>query len=126
MKSIQITPDITLVSTIEDMEQLRDSLSKWLEKPSRPQNPIYQELQDNFRAADELIHKAIKGECCPDALSFSNLLREWVGVNGSFLSEKQSALMAKKVELLQVYGKRGMRKVEPIVAKQTGLDELPY
>lgn len=124
MKNIKINENITLVTTLENDEEIRESLMKWLEKPSRPQNPVYQELQDNFRAADELIHKAMKGECCPDALSFSNLLKEWVGVNGNFLSEKQSALMNKKVELLQAYGKRGIKK--PIIAKQTELDELPY
>ena len=126
MKAIQITPNITLVSTIEDVAELKDSLMKWIEKPSRPQNPIYQELQDNFRAADELIHKSMNGECCPDALSFSNLLRDWANVNGSIMSEKQSALLNKKVELLQAYGKRGVKKLEPVMAKQTEIDELPY
>lgn len=125
MKTIRINDNMVIVSTIDDVTEVKNIVKEWSSR-ERVTNPVYQKVSELAQEGDEWIKKATKGIDIPNALSFSGILSTWLDENSQFISTKQYNWLAKKVEIINKYKTKKPQPKLEVFVEQSEETQLPF
>lgn len=123
MKALRVNENITIVTTIDDNDDVKQAILQWASQ-EKQQNPIYLKVKELAEEGDMHIKNCAQGIEIPNAISFSAMLSQWIDENVRFISIKQKEWLSKKVELINRY-----KYKVPVLETRKALsemEELPY
>lgn len=124
MRTVQISNQTTIVTTLESIDNVKSELDTWLNRVTT--KPIFTEIDKIAREGDRLLHNVAKE--APNAISYAGIIEQFVSENTQQMSQKQIGWLLKKAELLRNYGKKALKEGDmvPAFKEADSVSELPY